>query len=155
MRILADVHISPRTVDFLRSLGHDTVRVSDALTPEAADEETIAEAEQDRRIILTQDLDFSDIVALSRRTAPSVVSLRLASSRIETVNSRLEQMLPDRTHARRANRSRGLTDSHTQVAATVTSTSWPLDTAVPPIEVCLHRRLLKSSSADFLWRQLC
>jgi predicted nuclease of predicted toxin-antitoxin system len=94
MRILADVHISPRTVEFLRSLGYDTVRVSDALTPEAADEEIIAEAERDRRIILTQDLDFSDIVALSGRAAPSVISLRLASSRIETVNSRLEQVLP-------------------------------------------------------------
>jgi predicted nuclease of predicted toxin-antitoxin system len=90
MRILADVHISPRTVELLRSLGHDTVR--DALTPEAADEEIIAEAERDQRIILTQDLDFSDIVALSGRAAPSVVSLRLGSSRIETVNARLKQV---------------------------------------------------------------
>ena len=40
-----------------------------------------------------QDLDFSAIVALSGRAAPSVISLRLTSSRIETVNARLEQVL--------------------------------------------------------------
>ncbi len=94
MRILADVHISPRTVEFLRSLGHDTVRVSDALAPSAADDEIVAEAIRDRRVILTQDLDFSAIVALSGRAVPSVVSLRLTSSRIETVNARLDQLLP-------------------------------------------------------------
>ena len=93
MRILADVHISPRTVEFLRSLGHDAVRVSDALTPTAADVEIVAEADRDRRIVLTQDLDFSAIVALSGRATPSVISLRLTSSRIETVNARLEQVL--------------------------------------------------------------
>lgn len=94
MRILADVHISPRTVELLRSLGHDTVPVSDALAPTAADHEIVAEAIRDRRFILTQDLDFSAIVALSGRTMPSVVSLRLTSSRIEAVNARLEQVLP-------------------------------------------------------------
>lgn len=82
MRILADVHISPRTVEFLRSLGHNTVRVSDALTPTAADVDIVAEADRDQRIVLTQDLDFSAIVALCGHAAPSVISLRLTSSRI-------------------------------------------------------------------------
>ena len=77
MRILADVHISPRTVELLRSLGHDAVRVSDALSPGAADEEIVAEAIRDQRVILTQDLAFTAIVALSGLNAPSVISLRL------------------------------------------------------------------------------
>jgi len=29
MRLLADIHISPRTVRFLRSVGHDVVRVDE------------------------------------------------------------------------------------------------------------------------------
>ncbi len=29
MRLLADLHISPLTVDLLKSLGHDVVRVSE------------------------------------------------------------------------------------------------------------------------------
>ena len=30
MRLLADRHIAPRTVQFLRQLGHDVARVSDS-----------------------------------------------------------------------------------------------------------------------------
>ncbi len=40
MRLLADMHISPRTVEFLRSLGHDVVRVN-AILPATASDETI------------------------------------------------------------------------------------------------------------------
>ncbi len=65
MRILADVQISPRTVELLRLLEHDVVRVGDVLEPTAADDEIVAEAVRDRRVILTQNLDFTAIVALS------------------------------------------------------------------------------------------
>jgi len=38
MMLLADTHISPRTVDFLRTLGHDVVRVSEILSPQTSDD---------------------------------------------------------------------------------------------------------------------
>jgi len=82
MRILADVNISPRTVEFLGTLGHDVVRVADALRPTAADEEIVVEAAREQRVILTQDLDFTALVALSGARGPSVMSLRLTSARI-------------------------------------------------------------------------
>ena len=69
MRLLADVHISPRTVAFLRSLGHDAVRVGDAIPATASDVEIVEAAVRDERTILTQDLDFSAIVAL-REASP-------------------------------------------------------------------------------------
>lgn len=94
MRLLADMHIAPRTVIFLRSLGHDTVRVDELLLPTATDEAIVAAAMRDGRSILTQDLDFSATVALSGRTVPSVISLRLASSRVERVNAVLQEVLP-------------------------------------------------------------
>src|SRR5262245_21664590 len=94
MRLLADMHIAPRTVAFLNSLGHDVVRVNDLLQPTATDESTVALAVRDRRSILTQDLDFSAIVARSGRAAPSVISLRLSSSRVDRVNRALESVLP-------------------------------------------------------------
>ena len=37
MKILADMHISPHTVAFLRSLGHDTVRVNEILPSDSSD----------------------------------------------------------------------------------------------------------------------
>ena len=94
MRLLADVHISPRTVRFLNELGHDAIR-SDSILPAAApDEEIVDKASELGRTILTQDLDFSNIIALSARSGPSVVSLRLSDSRVENVNRALLFRLP-------------------------------------------------------------
>jgi predicted nuclease of predicted toxin-antitoxin system len=88
------MHIAPRTVVFLRSLGHDVVRVSDVLSARASDETIVAQADQERRVVLTQDLDFSAIIALRGKTSPSLISLRLSSSRVEHVNSVLQAVLP-------------------------------------------------------------
>jgi len=72
MRILADLHISPRTVNFLRQLGHDVVRVSEIMPATSSDAAIVDRASSENRIILTQDLDFSDIIALANRTSPSL-----------------------------------------------------------------------------------
>lgn len=98
MRLLADLHIAPRTVQFLRSLGHDVLRVTDLLPATASDETIVARAAQDQRIILTQDLDMTAIIALSRRQYPSLVTLRLSSVRIEFVNTILQRTLPVLEH---------------------------------------------------------
>jgi predicted nuclease of predicted toxin-antitoxin system len=94
MRLLADLHISPRTVQFLRSLGHDVTRVNEILPPTSNDQTVVKQAAQDTRAILTQDLDYSAIIALSGAKTPSLISLRLSSSRIEHVNTVLEKILP-------------------------------------------------------------
>jgi hypothetical protein len=59
MKLLADVHISPRTAEFLRTLGHDVVRVPEVLPASAADEVIIEHARRHEQVIITQDLDFS------------------------------------------------------------------------------------------------
>ena len=94
MRILADLNVAPRTVAFLRSRGHDVVRVDGRAADAAADAAIVEAARRDRRAVLTQDLDFSAIVALSGRAEPSVISVRLTSSRVEAVNARLDVVLP-------------------------------------------------------------
>ena len=94
MRLLADLYIAPRTVQLLRSLGHDVLRVTDLLPARASDETIVERATQDQRIILTQDLDMTAIIALSRRQYPSLVTLRLRSVRIEFVNTALQRTLP-------------------------------------------------------------
>ncbi len=40
-------------------------------------------------------MDFSAIIALTGRRAPSIITLRLFSSRVEHVNAVLEKVLPD------------------------------------------------------------
>lgn len=95
MKLLADLHISPRTVTFLGSLGHDVIRADALLPTNAADEDLIAVAVREERTILTQDLDFSAMIALAGRRAPSLINLRLSSSRVEHVNAVLVKALPE------------------------------------------------------------
>ena len=94
MRLLSDIHISPRTVQFLNEREHDVLPMVSVLAPTAGDDEIVAKAIELNRAVLTQDLDFSEIVALSGRTEPSVVQLRLSDSTVDNVNRKLELALP-------------------------------------------------------------
>ena len=85
MRLLADLHIAPRTVEYLKSLGHDVVRVSEVLPPTSSDHEIIACAAR----------NFSAEISVSGQTYPSVILLRLSISRIESVNRVLSNVLPE------------------------------------------------------------
>jgi predicted nuclease of predicted toxin-antitoxin system len=94
MKLLADLHISPRTVEFLVSLSHDALRINSILLITSPDHLIVARAIQEQRTILTQDLDFSALIALSGETLPSLITLRLSSSRIEYVKAVLWKVLP-------------------------------------------------------------
>jgi predicted nuclease of predicted toxin-antitoxin system len=99
MKLLADLHISPRTVAFLRTLGHEVVRVDAILPKTASDEEIVAAARDSGCSVLTQDLDFSAIVALSGARTPSLITLRLAERPCRGAVAR--QRLPEAGFERR------------------------------------------------------
>lgn len=93
LRLLADVHISPLTVAALRLQGYDIVRTTDFLPATAADAEILELARVEGQVILTQDLDFSLLVALSNYGLPSLITLRLSSARPDVVAQRLLDVL--------------------------------------------------------------
>ena len=95
MRILADANISHYTVQRLNALGHDAVYALDLLSPTADDRSIVNTAVAENRVILTQDLDFTNLIALSGAAQPSLISLRLSDSREANVNRALESVLPD------------------------------------------------------------
>ena len=94
MRIIADVHIRPGTVQHLNGLGHEIIRSIEVLPEEAPDQEIIRYARATDRVILTEDLDFTDIIALSGVTQPSLISLRLSDASMDNVNRVLEAAIP-------------------------------------------------------------
>ena len=98
MKILADLHISPITIHFLRDLGHDAIRINEILPSNSSDKTIVEKAKKEQRVIITQDLDFSEIISLSGKKSPSLISLRLSSSRIEYANKRLKEVLPKIEH---------------------------------------------------------
>ncbi|MBX3730976.1 MAG: DUF5615 family PIN-like protein [Verrucomicrobiae bacterium] len=93
MKFPADQDISSRTVAFLRHLGHDAVRVSERLPSNAPDATILALALDEGRIVLTQDMDFTGLIATSGRNAPSLLVLRLGSPHVERVNEVLQAVL--------------------------------------------------------------
>lgn len=94
MRFLADMNISPLTVDALAAEGKDIVRVSSLLPRNASDVDILDLARQQGRVLITQDLDFSALLALGGYDRPSLITLRLLDTAPAVVTERLSQVLP-------------------------------------------------------------
>jgi predicted nuclease of predicted toxin-antitoxin system len=96
MRFLADAGVSPKTVEFLKRLGHEAVHARTLGLQRARDSEPIERSRADSSVVVTFDLDFGDILALGVLDKPSVIILRLADERTESVNQRLSAVLAER-----------------------------------------------------------
>ena len=57
------------------------------------DEQVLAKAVAEQRIVLTMDLDFGYLLAISKASLPSVILFRLEDKRSERVNERLSEVL--------------------------------------------------------------
>jgi predicted nuclease of predicted toxin-antitoxin system len=96
MRFLADAGISPKTVEFLKQLGHEAEHVRTLGMQRASDHKIVERAQADDSVVVTFDLDFGDILALGVLDRPSVIILRLADERPASVNDHLGSVLADR-----------------------------------------------------------
>ncbi|NMF60823.1 DUF5615 family PIN-like protein [Pseudanabaena yagii] len=94
IRLLADVHISPKTVEDLQKQCYEIMRSSDVLPANAPDINILEFARTENWVVLTQDLDFSMLVALSRYSQPSLITLRLSSAKPDIVTQKLLDILP-------------------------------------------------------------
>lgn len=94
MRFLADMGISPRTVAFLRSLGHETVRLDEIGLERSSDRDIIACAVREGRVVLTFDLDYPALLALEPANRVSAVIFRTVNADPAWINGRLAVCLP-------------------------------------------------------------
>ena len=93
-RLMANMNISPKTVSSLSQKGWDILRVSQSLPVNASDQEILDLARHEGRVIVTQDLDFSALLALGGFDRPSLITLRLSVSDPESITQRLIEILP-------------------------------------------------------------
>ena len=93
MRFLADMGISPKTVAFLQSLDHDSVHLHDQGLDRLEDPAILAKAQEEDRILLTNDLDFGELIAVSGARLPSIVVFRLRNMRPEMVSRYLQGII--------------------------------------------------------------
>jgi predicted nuclease of predicted toxin-antitoxin system len=85
--------LARHTAAFLRAEGHDAVHLRDQGLQKLEDADIIRKAQTEDRVILTHDLDFGRLIALSRKRLPSVITFRLTDMRPVTVNSWLKDIL--------------------------------------------------------------
>ncbi len=76
MRWLADECINSALVDRLRGAGHDVLYVAESASG-GTDAEVLQRANDEGRLLLTEDKDFGELVFRMEITAPGLVLLRI------------------------------------------------------------------------------
>jgi len=93
LRFLADMGVSMGVVAWLRDRGFDATHLREEGLQRLPNGTIFEKAAEERRVVLTFDLDFSEIAALTRQGPTSVVSFRLRNTRTDHVIERLRAVL--------------------------------------------------------------
>jgi predicted nuclease of predicted toxin-antitoxin system len=97
MRGIVDESTGVVVARWLRSLGHGILAISEA-RPRMIDEDILALAVRDDRVVVTNDKDFGDLVFRDGRPHRGVILLRLVDDRVPSKIAALERLfeeLPD------------------------------------------------------------
>ena len=93
MRFLADMGVAMRIAQWLREQDHQVVHLREENLHRMPDVDVFRKAATEGPILLTFDLDFAEIVALSGAKSVSVVLFRLHNTRASHVIERLKSVL--------------------------------------------------------------
>ena len=93
LEFLANMNISPLTVEQLRQQGWNIIRVSEIMNSNSKDKEVLAYARDNNKVLITQDLDFSMLLAVGGYTKPSVINLRLEKAHPDYVTTRIMEVV--------------------------------------------------------------
>ena len=77
MKLVVDECVPVAVIDVLRSSGHEVAAIRD-LAPGASDDEVLQMAVELADPLVTEDLDFGEMVFRQSRTSVGVIMLRLA-----------------------------------------------------------------------------
>lgn len=88
MRLLADENIPSALVVFLRSRGHDVI----APEPSTPDEQVLALAAKERRILITQDKNLGNVLEYPPKKYPGIVLLRIHPPLIAVLSKALDAL---------------------------------------------------------------
>jgi len=91
-RLLADLNISLKTVDFLQSLGFDAKRIG---INSSSDEEVVRIAKEENRAIITFDKDFGEIYYFHKEKSFTAIVLYAKNQTSESVNKILKKFLEE------------------------------------------------------------
>jgi len=93
LEFIANMNISSLTVNELKKLGWNIVRVSEILEVQTSDIELLSFAREHNKVLITQDLDFSALLAVGGYEKPSVINIRVENPNPDFITSRLVEVV--------------------------------------------------------------
>jgi predicted nuclease of predicted toxin-antitoxin system len=89
MKLLIDMNLSPRWVNFLNDQGIASTHWSTVGAINAPDQMSMSYAREHNYVVITLDLDFSAILSATQGEKPSVVQLRADNSSPDIIGARV------------------------------------------------------------------
>jgi predicted nuclease of predicted toxin-antitoxin system len=93
IKLLADENIPPSVVGFLRDRGFDVKQVGGAGTAGASDDQVIGLACQEKRVLLTFDKHFANILVYPPSSHQGVIRIRIHPPLIDDIIQTLDRLL--------------------------------------------------------------
>src|SRR5512147_2011843 len=93
MNFLLDQSTDARLIPWLTKRGHNARRIGRDYPPGLPDEQVLAIAQRESRVLITDDRDFGELVFRHRQPHTGVIYLRLASFSFALTTARLEAVL--------------------------------------------------------------
>jgi predicted nuclease of predicted toxin-antitoxin system len=113
MRFLFDQSADFRLIPYLQDLGHDVQVISRDYPPGLPDDEVLAIARREHRVLLVADRDFGHLVFQQHRSHAGVIFVRLPGAPLSVKIDRLNHVLS--AHAADLRRGEFLVVTPTQV----------------------------------------
>src|SRR2546425_6149603 len=76
MRFLVDMPLSPELAAWLDQSGHEAVHAADVGLHHASDATILERARRDQRVVVTADLDYPRLLALTGEQRPGLILFR-------------------------------------------------------------------------------
>ena len=99
MKFLADMCVDIRVVSWLRENGHDAVHLREQGLHRMPNGEIFEKSIRENRVVITFDLDFAEIAALTKGKKASIILFRLKNKRTPHVIAHLGQVLDEAADA--------------------------------------------------------
>ena len=99
MRLVVDVNLPPKWVEFLATRGIEAVHWSQVGDLRATDATIMTWARDGGYVVLTSDLDFSVMLATSDASGPSVLQVRAQDVLPESIGDQVVQVLREQSEA--------------------------------------------------------
>jgi predicted nuclease of predicted toxin-antitoxin system len=107
--------LAMRTVVWLRQQGHDAVHLREQGLQRMLDPDILAKARMEGRTLLSMDLGFGDLLAISGAQLPSIIIFRQKNRRPEVINALLADVIAHHEQDLQAGASISVTDPSIRV----------------------------------------